>query len=369
MSGGATTPGRAELLADYEALRHRVGARRLARDVLVVHGPDAAEYLQGQCTQDLARLGAGEAVPSLVLEPDGKVSALVRVTRLDEDRFALDTDGGWGDVLAARLRRFLLRVKAVIEPVPWPCVALRGPAAGVVPGAVAGAAVAGEGTPAAGPVWVLAVEWNGTVGADALGPGAAAVVPSAARWCGEAAWEALRVEAGIPAMGSELDARTIPAEAGLVGRTVSLTKGCYTGQELVARLDARGSRVPRRLCGLVTAAGPVDEAGPAGRLDGSGEGLVGAVLRGGSASDRPVGSVTSAAWCPGLGSVAALGYVHRSVPTGETVTWAPGPDAPVAGRLRVVGLPIVAGEAPPNEEGREAPGGPETRGEGDPGPG
>ena len=65
----------------------------------------------------------------------------------------------------------------------------------------------------------------------------------------------MRVEAGIPVMGAELDERTIAAEADLLDRAVSFTKGCYTGQELVARLDARGNRVARHLRGLVVRLG------------------------------------------------------------------------------------------------------------------
>src|SRR5271157_4775990 len=72
-----------------------------------------------------------------------------------------------------------------------------------------------------------------------------------------AAYEAVRVEAGFPRHGDELDERTIPAEAGLVEASVSFTKGCYTGQELVARIDSRGSNVPRRLRGLLLS-GPAE---------------------------------------------------------------------------------------------------------------
>ena len=68
---------------------------------------------------------------------------------------------------------------------------------------------------------------------------------TAAVRCGEEAWEAARIEAGVPVNGREIVEGTIAAEVGLVERTVSFTKGCFTGQELVARLDARGSKVAR----------------------------------------------------------------------------------------------------------------------------
>ena len=120
-------------------------------------------------------------------------------------------------------------------------------------------------------------------------------------------------------MGAELTGRTIAAEAGLVERTVSFTKGCYTGQELVARLDARGSKVARRLVGIVAPAGPPPGAGDGGTA-GTGALARGMTLHAGDAppgdgavDDKVVGTVTSAAWSAELRSWVALGYLHRSV--------------------------------------------------------
>ena len=111
-------------------------------------------------------------------------------------------------------------------------------------------------------------------------------------------------------MGTELTDKTIAAEAGLVERTVSFTKGCYTGQELVARIESRGSNVARRLVGVVAPEGP-----PEGSRWRSGMTLhAGAAPPGdGAADDKVVGSVTSTAWSPELGAWAALGYLHRTV--------------------------------------------------------
>lgn len=312
------------LLEDYRALRHALGARLLARDVLSVSGSDAAAYLQGQCSQDLAGLGVGRGVDSLLLEPDGKLCALVRVVRTAEDAFVVDVEGGYGETVAQRLARFRLRSKVTIEPVAWSCVALRGPQTA---GAVSGGA--GSSDPPGDAPYRIPVSWNGTGGVDLLGPGAEDAVPPGARWCGEGAWEALRVEAGIPSMGRELDGRTIAAEAGLVERTVSFSKGCYTGQELVARLDARGNRVARRLCGLVVGATGDDEPLDVALLAGA------AVLVEGR--DAPAGTVTSAAWSPALAAPVALAYLHRSVEV-------PGPVS-----LVTPGAPPGAGAQPPAE--------------------
>ena len=305
----------------YEELRHAIGAYRLPRDVVAVGGPDAPAYLQGQLSQDVEPLVAGAAADALVLEPDGKLTALVRVTRT-EDGYLLDTARGWGEAVLERLRRFRLRTKVELELREWACVALRG--AGVAAGALGGPA----------PPWVLPVDWNGTSGADLLGPGAEERVPGGAVWCDDAAWEALRIEAGIPVMGRELDRRTIAAEAHLVARAVSLTKGCYTGQELVARLDARGSRVARRLCGVVA-----DGFYPQAASE-----LVGGSLWAGSERDRAAGRCTSASWCPGVGAVAGLAYVHRSVELPAVLVWEPESGDDAAGReLRALPLPLVAG--------------------------
>jgi folate-binding protein YgfZ len=271
-------------LEDYEMLRADAGAVTLGRDFLRVSGPDAVEYLQGQLSQDVAPLDVGESADSLILSPQGKLDAYVRVSRLSDDALVVDVDGGFGEAVAARLARFKLRVKAVIEPLAWRAVALRGPRAGAL------------GTPggAWGTTLAPSFSWNGVTGVDLLGEEPA--VPDGVRACSIEAWESVRVEAGIPVMGAELDERTIAAEADLLDRSVSFTKGCYTGQELVARLDARGNRVARHLRGLVV-------AGSTGPVTGSEIVFEGKV----------VGSVTSSAWSPALRSQVALGYVHRAV--------------------------------------------------------
>jgi aminomethyltransferase len=127
-------------------------------------------------------------------------------------------------------------------------------------------------------------------------------------------------------MGAELTERTIPAETGLVERTVSFTKGCYTGQELVARIDSRGSRVPRHLRGVV--------------VQGADAPPVGAALFGeGGQGERELGQLTSVALSPTLGGPVALAYVRREVePPAEVVLrWDSG-EAPA----RVEALPLVA---------------------------
>ncbi len=216
-----------------------VFAVRVPRDVVRVSGPDAASFLQGQLSQDVVKLEVGSCAWTFVLQPQGKVDAWFRITRLAEDSYLCDVDSGWGAVIVARLKRFKLRVKFDIDLLEWQCVAVRGIAAADVDAESLGAPIAAP------------VEWAGTVGVDLLGP--AVALPPGVPLGDQAAYDAWRVSVGMPAMGTELDESTIPAEAGVVDVSVSFTKGCYTGQELVARIDSRGNRTPRKLRRVVLA--------------------------------------------------------------------------------------------------------------------
>lgn len=166
----------------------------MSRDTIRVEGPDAAVYLQGQISQDVDAIGVGETAWSLVLQPSGKLASWFRIHRVAEQEFLLDTDEGHGSGLVARLERFKLRTDATID-------------------------VSDTQLPAP-------VTWPG------------APDPSDERQ---------RILAGMPKMGAELTDETIPGEGGqqLIDLSVSFTKGCYTGQELVARIDSRGGNVPR----------------------------------------------------------------------------------------------------------------------------
>ena len=326
--------------AETAALRRGAGAFRSSRDVLAVRGPDAEDYLQGQLSQDVAALAVGDAADSLLLEPDGKLSALLRVTRIDGQGFVLDVDAGYGDAVTARLRRFLLRSKVELERLAWRCLSLRGQAVGE---AAAGllAVLAERG------VLALPFEWNGWEGIDLLGPEDVVLGPEGAELpaglvaCGPLAVEACRIVSGIPAMGTELTGKTIPAEAGLVERTVSFTKGCYTGQELVARIDSRGSNVARRRVGGVAPPGPVDSAGGDTLARGMTLHAGDAPPGDGAADDKVAGTITSAAWSTELGAWAALGYLHRNVEAPGTVRVRSGDGVGGSHPARVELLPLV----------------------------
>jgi folate-binding protein YgfZ len=233
------------------------------RDVVQMAGPDSGTYLQGQVSQDLLPMAVGDSRWTFLLQPAGRVEVLARVWRTADETFVLDTDAGYGDVLVARLNRFKIRVKADVEPLAWRSVAVRGAGA---PGGVVG--------------W-----WDRD--GDLLGPD-----PQPPAGIDEATpeqWELARVEAGWPAMGSEIvPGETIPAETGITAVAVDYKKGCYPGQELVERMDSRGAAAPRQLRVLTVAEGA--KAGDPVTHEG-----------------KDVGVLTSVA-----GTV-ALGYVRRGV--------------------------------------------------------
>jgi tRNA-modifying protein YgfZ len=261
-----------------------------------VAGPDAVSYLQGQVSQDVDALTVGHSAWSFVLQPTGKVGAWVRLTRTGDDEVVLDVDGGHGSAVIAQLRRFLLRTKADIDPLVWRVVALRGPGAEAAGAPDADAPSVGAPSAEGGQALAVPAGWPSVEGVDLLGADAAP--PSGVPEASPDDYASLRIRSGVPRMGAELTEATIPAEAGqwLVDTSVSFTKGCFTGQELVARINSRGGNVPRRLRGLVVPGGEVPAEGAAVVADG-----------------REVGTVTSASSAPGAERAVALAYVGRGV--------------------------------------------------------
>jgi len=248
------------------------------RGVVTVTGPDRLGWLHSLTTQHLERLEPGRGVTALVLSPQGHIEhALYGVD--DGETFWAHTEPGTAPALVAWLdrMRFLMRVE----------VADRSDAYAVVwtPGDSAGEHLARAGQDSLGgrELFLPRAEL-GSVLTDA---------PRAGMW----AYEARRIAAGVPRVGVDTDHRTIPNEAGLIGVAVHLDKGCYRGQETVARVHTLG-RPPRRLVRL--------------HLDGS----VDALPEPGTALElagRAVGFVGSSARHHELGPV-ALGLVKRNVP-------------------------------------------------------
>ena len=208
----------------------------IERDVITVTGSDAKSYLHSQLSQDIASMQPGEVRTSLLLQPTGKVDSLIRVTCAAADRFVLDCDPGFGESTVARLSRFKIRVKADIElqRQTWRAIRTTSSETDVTkidqPFDLSGAI----------PAW----RSDGTA-FDVFSPTMA--MPATLREGTHSEFDASRVRALWPEMGVDITTDMIPAETSVVDIAVSFTKGCYPGQELVERMDSRGSMAPRRL--------------------------------------------------------------------------------------------------------------------------
>ena len=229
------------------------------RAFLRVAGPDAADYLERMLTNEVEALGVGESCEALLLTPKGRVIAPMRVVRRADADFLLLTEPEAAEQLSAELQRMRFAAKVEIEPEEHRSYLLLGDVNGGVPNADYGVP-AGE---------VL----------DADPPDLPAL--------GQEELEALRIEAGRPRFGKEIDDSILPAEAGLDETHISFTKGCFPGQEPVARLHYRGH--PNRRLRVLEA----ESAEPGAELVWEG---------------KVVGRVTSAV------SGLALAYVRNEVP-------------------------------------------------------
>jgi tRNA-modifying protein YgfZ len=226
-----------------------------------VTGPDAEDYLQRMVSNDVEALGPGDACPALLLTAKARVIAPVVVWRRGEDDFLLLTEPELGEVVHALLVRMRLRAQCEVEAEEHTSVLAFGTDDGIATGEL----------PAARELLDSGLE--PTLDSDEL--------------------ELRRIEAGVPRWGHEIDERILPAEAGLDATHVSFTKGCYPGQEPVARLHHRGH--PNRGLRVLELA---DVPGADAELVHDG---------------KAIGRVTSAARRPD-GSVVALAYVRVEVP-------------------------------------------------------
>ena len=228
-----------------------MGADMLAtivdRDLVEITGSDASSYLQGQISQDVDRITAGSTAWSLVLAPTGRLTAWFRVHRVSDEHFLVDLEAGWAAPLVERLERFKLRTAVEFRILDgWRMLSMRNDPSAQDTDA--------PSSPVPGfkdqEVLSTPFEWPGFSGSDHLGE---ALVAQSGIELDDAGFERARILAGVPRLGADINEQTIPAEGGthLIEASVSFTKGCYTGQELVARIDSRGGNVPRPLRVLV----------------------------------------------------------------------------------------------------------------------
>jgi len=300
--------------SDYELLTQEAGlVARPGRTVIELEGAEAAEFLQGQVTNDVEALAPGEGCYAALLDHKGKLRTDMRVLRLAPERLVVDADPAARAVLRHNFETYSLgrQVRSSDLTDERALLSLIGPAARDRLGA--------EAPPDREHAFVEGA--HGLHVATDLGVDVilAAEEEEAARELAprvaEDAAECLRIESGRPRLGLDMDATTIPQEAGLNDRAVSFTKGCYVGQETVARLHYRG-KPNRHLRGLRLTQ-PAAHGDPI------------------ALGERALGVVGSACVSPVLGSI-ALALVRREAGPGDEVSVAGAP-------ATVVELPFARG--------------------------
>lgn len=215
-------------------------------DVVTVAGPEAGTYLQGQLSANVTGLGVGEMAHSLLLQPQGKMVAWCRLVRTGDESFAVVVDRGAGPVVVERLERFKLRTKCEITLEEVEAIAVR---------SSEDVAELGNSVDDHGRLRFVPLGWPTLAGADVLDPTALGELTPTRE---EHLIEPLRIAAGIPAHGTEITESTIPAELTVVDMSTDFAKGCYVGQELVARMDSRGNNAPRQVRVVVGSGEPPD---------------------------------------------------------------------------------------------------------------
>lgn len=258
--------------------------------VIPLRGSDVLRYLHAVSSQHTEQLRVGDTSAALLLSPKGKIEFAFRIAVLD-DVVLLDTEAEAASALAERLARFVFRYEVKVgDPQPG-VLTLLGPEAALAP-------IRGEATVAATHRLPGGCD---LVSADGRIPRAPRGLGGRLASAGVLAWEQHRVAAGIPRWGRELTDDVLPEEAGLLGSHVHLDKGCYPGQETVARVHNLG-QVQRRLAGLRFQ--DPDAAPPPFRADLLAE------------DGQRAGQVRSAIHHPELGTI-ALAYVRRRSQAGR----------------------------------------------------
>jgi folate-binding protein YgfZ len=296
---------RVDLDGQYHALRGNAGLLdRSERGKLLVKGPDAADYLQSQLTNEIEALAPGQGCYAALLERKGHMRADMRVLRLRSDDIWLDTEPIATQVLLKHLDKYKVGRQVEIEDasVGWAILSLIGPGSHELAGVSAAGTEHAQHDVELGGTPTLAVITD--LGVDLI-PSASdaqavrqALVGAGACEVSEEAAEILRVEGGRPRFGAEIGEDTIPQEAGITDRAVNFEKGCYIGQETVARLHYKG-KPNRHLRGLRSATAL--HGGDVVRLE-----------------ERELGHVGTAVVSPALGPI-SLAILRREAGPGDAV--------------------------------------------------
>lgn len=278
-------------MSDYELLRNTAGAFTGATGIVWVTGPDAISFVDGLLSQNVGAMTVGSAAPSLLLAPSGKLRATLWLLRAEE-RIGLVCDEARTEVVATDLARFKIRVDAQITVEERPVWDVWGPQA---PDLLSTAPQQGFWVENQTLVARLSFRHSDLPRLVVVGG-----LPPVQTVSGDAA-AVVRIEVGEPVMGVDLTDSTIPQEGVDVTAAVDFDKGCYLGQELVARIDSRG-HVNRHLAGIV--------------FDGSELPLSGGDV---VQDDQSVGVLSSVGYSAGLDAPIALGMIRVEIADGARV--------------------------------------------------
>ena len=308
---------------EYRAIREGTAIGSISpRSQIAVAGKDRASYLQGLLTNDIPALTPGTGCYAAWLSPQGRMLTDMHVLE-SGGMILLDVPAATASATLERLDQFLfsedVQLGSLAEAMTG--VWVHGPAAAAALERTLTGAGGLSGWPDyhhtqfeydGEPVSVARIDQLGVPGYCVYLERAreaklmSALEASGAQVVGGDALEAARIEAGYPVFGVDMTDATIPLEAGIEDRAISLTKGCYVGQEIIIRVLHRGGgRVAKKLVGLEIEA----PEGQPFSTDGRGAKLF--------AGDREIGVITSAAESPRLGTI-AMGYVHRDFTTPGT---------------------------------------------------
>jgi len=298
-------------LREYQAVRSHVGLLDFChRTLLRFAGPDRVSYLQGMVSNDVKKLAPGEGIHAAVLDIQGRILADTRIFCL-RDFFLLDLREPLKEKILTHLNRYLIADDVEITDLTgrYGMLSVQGPMAllllkelfpdGAVPERELGHAVFLLGD---AEIRIARSTHTGEEGFDLLVP-ITNLLPTVSlieamrdkfslSWIGTQAQELLRVEAGIPRYGFDMNEENLLLETGL-DNSVSFQKGCYLGQEVVERIRSRG-HINRKLVGLI--------------LEGDQAAQRGSVIR---ANEKEIGQVTSSILSPARNLPIALGYVQR----------------------------------------------------------
>jgi folate-binding protein YgfZ len=329
--------------AEHAALRDSAGIFDLSyRSRLVLSGADRARFLHGQVTNDIKSLRTGEGCYAALTTAKGKMQSDLYVYAL-ADELLLDFEPGLAAAVSERLEKYIVAddVQVVDVSVLYGLLSVQGPMAeevvrgmglhNAVPAKALGSVKIED--PALGEIYLMNQPRLGNSGFDLFVPAAtvgavaeklmSAAKVSGGRPCGWDALEIVRVEAGIPRFGADMEETNFPQECGIEERAMSYQKGCYIGQEVLNRIHTMG-HVNRSLCGLRL---PDDLRS----LPSKGEKLF--------LAGKEVGHVTSAVYSPAHKANIALGIVRRDAHrAGEQLSLGKAEEGPSA---VIVHLPFV----------------------------